>query len=373
MDRFAITSRPIGTALRAEYPEIEHVIRLNTWNPVIQHDGTYFYDDQTLFAEPSFFDVFSFPLIEGDPATALTEPNSLILTETTAKKYFGSDRSVGQTLTLDDSLTFNVTGVMADIPSNSHFTTDILVSYATLENFQPEADQGWLSLGGYTYVLLKDGVSGSGFERKMSDLVTRNFGETLEEINFTVALGLQPLTSIHLHSDRQAEWGPNGDIAYVYVFSAIALFVLLIACINFMNLATARSMERAKEVGVRKVVGSSRAALIRQFLSESVMLCGLALIVAVVFISLALPFFNDLAAKDIALSTFVSPGYILGLIGIALLVGLLAGSYPAFLLSSFPSIDVLKGTFKVIRQTVDRQGAVVGNHGVRSGPEPGHK
>ncbi|HMB93268.1 MAG TPA: ABC transporter permease, partial [Rhodothermales bacterium] len=202
MDRFAITSRPVGTALRAEYPEVEHLVRLNNWNPVIQHEGTYFYDDQTLFAEPEIFDVFSFPLVEGDPETALNEPNSLVLTETTAQKYFGTDRALGQSLTLNDTLTFNVTGVMADIPTNSHFTTDILVSYATLDNLQPENPEAWLSLGGYTYLLLEDGVSASAFEQKMSDLVTRHFGETLQEINFAVTLGLQPLTSIHLHSDR---------------------------------------------------------------------------------------------------------------------------------------------------------------------------
>ena len=359
-DRFAVTSRPIGRALRQEYPdEIEHLVRLVGWNPVVKHEGTYFFEDDFWYVEPEFLKMFTFPLLQGDPETALNEPNTLVMTASMQQKYFGDESALGQSLTLNDTLTFTVTGVMADFPLNSHFTTDFLVSFETLLAVSPE-NEAWLSLNGYTYLMLREGVDAAAFEAKMSDLVTRNYSEVLDNIGLRAELLLEPLTDIYLYSDRGGGIGPMGDIAYIYVFSAIALFVLLIACINFMNLATARSMERAKEVGVRKVVGSSRGMLIRQFLSESVLMCALALIIGIGLIAAALPFFNELAGKEIRFSTLGTPLYGLGLMGTVLLLGLLAGSYPAFLLSSFRSIDVLKGQFRSSRQGVFlRRGLVV--------------
>lgn len=346
VDRFAMASRPVGRVLRAEYPEIEAVVRMSSWNPVVRHEGQYFYDDDFFFAEPAFFDVFSFPLVDGDPETALRAPNTLVLTEAMAEKYFGGvDRARGQSITLNDTLQFTVTGVLADFPSNSHFDTDFLVSYETLRAMQPAGDNDWLDLGTYTYLRLEEGASAAALAGKIEDLVTRHWGETLRQINFGVTLGLQPLPEIYMHSDRLAEIGPTGDLGYVYVFSAIAFFVLLLACINFMNLSTARSMERAKEVGVRKAVGAERGMLIRQFLSESVVLCGLALAIALVLIAAALPFFNELAGKDMTFATLMQPGYLAGLVGLTVAVGLLAGSYPAFVLSGFSTASVLRGTF----------------------------
>ena len=359
-DRFAATSRTIGRVLRQEYPdEIEQLVRLSSWDPVVKHKGTYFFDDDFWYAEPEFLKIFTFPLRKGNPETALNDPNTLVMTEAMERKYFGDESALGQSLTLNDTLTFTVTGVMADFPLNSHFTTDFLVSFETLLALRPE-NEDWLALTGYTYLMLHQGVDADAFEAKMSDLVARNFGEVLDNIGLRTELLLQPLTDIYLHSDRGGEIGPTGDVAYIYVFAAIALFVLLIACINFMNLATARSMERAKEVGVRKIVGSSRGMLIRQFLSESVLMCALALVIAIGLIAATLPFFNELADKTISFSTLATPLYVLGLIGTVLLLGLLAGSYPAFLLSSFRSIDVLKGQFRSSRRGVFlRQGLVV--------------
>lgn len=358
-DRFAVTSSPVGRTLRDEYPEIKHLVRLEGWNPVIKHQGTYFYDDDFYFAEQSFLNIFTFPLVQGDPETALSEPLSLVMTESMEQKYFGDENGLGKSLTLNDTLTVTVTGVMADIPHNSHFTTDFLVSYETLLTFRPE-NEAWLNMNGYTYLQLHEDVDAVAFEAKISDLFTRYYSEVLENINLTATLLLQPLKDIYLYSDRGAEIGPTGDITHIYIFSAVALFVLLIACINFMNLATARSMERAREVGVRKVVGSTRPMLIRQFLSESILLCFLALIIAIGLLALALPFFNELTNKEIAFSTLLSPMYSLGLLGITLVVGLLAGSYPAFLLSSFPSAEVLKGQFRTSKRGAWlRQGLVV--------------
>lgn len=363
-DRFAVVSWPVGRAMRAEYPEIEHLVRFSNWNPVVKHEGTYFYDDTFLIAEPSFFQVFTFPLVRGDTATALDQPFTLVMSESMERKYFGNASALGETVMLNDTLAFTVTGVMQDIPSNSHLTTDFVVSYETQLTFQPESE-AWLSLGSYAYLKLHEGVDPEAFEAKISDLVTRNYGEVLQQINLSATLGLQPLPDIYLRSDRGSEIGVTGNIMYVYIFAAIALFVLLIACINFMNLATARSMERAKEVGVRKVVGSTRTALIRQFLSESVIMCLFALVIAVGLIVLALPFFNDLASKEIPFSVLLQPMYMVGLIGTALLVGLLAGSYPAFMLSGFPTIAVLKGVFRTSQRGVLlRKGLVVFQFGI---------
>ncbi len=359
MDRFALSSRPIGRFIREDFPEVEAVVRLDDMDPVVVHNDTRFYDDEFYFAEPTFFDVFTFPLLEGEPATALTEPQTIVITESLRDKYFGGQDALGRTLVVDDTLALTISGVMADFPRNSHFAADVLVSYATLVSRAPESDE-WLNLGGYTYVLVREGVDMDALEEKIRTLMTDNYGEVLTSIGFAVNLVMQPLYDIYLHSDRLAEVGPTSDVTYIYVFSAIALFVLLIACINFMNLATARSMERAKEIGVRKVVGSDRQRLIVQFLCESVVMSLIALVIAVALIVVALPFFNALAGKELPYSILLQPIYLFGLVGLALIAGLLAGSYPALLLSSFPAIEVLKGSFRSsTRGVMLRQGLVV--------------
>ncbi|TDI73746.1 MAG: ABC transporter permease [Bacteroidetes bacterium] len=357
---FAITGPPVGTVLRRDYPEVEHVVRIEEYNPVIRHKNSYHYDDQFYFAEQEFFDVFSFELIEGDKATALSDPMTLVLTESMAQKYFGTTTAVGQNIILNDSLSFAVSGVLKDFPSNSHFSADFLVSYATRLQFQPENDQAWLRLGTYTYVALNQNASYDDFAAKVKTMVTENFGDQLSSMGFKADLIPQAVPDIYLYSQREAEIGPSGDITQVWVFSAVALFVLLIAGINFMNLATARSMGRAREVGVRKVVGSSRGMLIRQFLGESVVMSMIALFVAIGFVAAAMPFFNDLANKQMEFAQLLQPEFLLGLFVVTTFVGLLAGFYPAFMLSAMPSVLVLKGQIRSTRAgRMLRQGLVV--------------
>ncbi len=352
--RFAVSNWLDAPNLRAEHPEIESLSRLAPWTSNVKHNGRYFFDDDFFFADSTFFEVFTFPMVQGDPTSALRDPFSLVMTEETEQKYFGAESGLGKTLVLNDTLLFTVAGIVSNVPANSHFTFDFLVSWAMFEALQPRTDQ-------YTYLLLRENVSPETFEAKISDLIMRgDAGEQLRSGGGRVELELQPLTKIYLHSDRNLEIGPTGDVRYVYVFSAVAAFVLLIACINFMNLSTARSMERAKEVGVRKVFGSSRAALIRQFINESLLITFIALLFAVGIVSAALPFFNDLTGKEMAFSTLLRPLSLLGLIGLALVVGLLAGSYPAFALSRFKPVEVLKGAFKSTGRGVRlRQGLVI--------------
>ncbi|MEM9666854.1 MAG: ABC transporter permease, partial [Bacteroidota bacterium] len=342
-DRFAVTSLPIGAELRENYPELEAVVRMTTTEGRMQVGEQVFFDDEALLAEASFFEVFDFPLVAGDASQALVAPRSVVLSASMAEKLYGSvDQAVGASVQHEDSL-FTVTGVMADWPANSHMQADYLISATTMPLFRVEDDNSWLSVRFYTYLRLKPGTDAGAFEAKIADMVEVNFRAVLDQIGLQTWLSLQPVSDIYLHSDRTAEIGPTSNIAYVYVFSAVALFLLLIACINFMNLSTARSMERAKEVGVRKALGSRRSALIRQFLSESVVLSVLALVLAAVLLVALLPAFNSLSGKTLGLMQLVQPWFVASLIGLTLVVGLLAGAYPALMLSGFEPLAILRG------------------------------
>ncbi|GAB5520430.1 MAG: ABC transporter permease [Rhodothermales bacterium] len=359
-DRFAVTSLPIGAELRENYPEVESVVRMTTTEGRMQVGDQTFFDDDALLAEASFFDVFDFPLIVGDPSQALAAPRSVVLSASMADKlYGGTAEAMGQSVQHEDSL-FTVTGVMADWPANSHIRADYLISATTLPIFRAEDDNSWLSVRFYTYLRLKPGIDADAFGAKITDMVEVNYSNVLEQIGLQAWLYLQPVPDIYLHSDRTAEIGPTSNIAYVYVFSAVALFLLLIACINFMNLSTARSMERAKEVGVRKALGSRRSALIRQFLSESVLMSVLALVLAAVLLVAVLPAFNGISGKELGLAHLVQPWFVASLIGLTLVVGLLAGAYPALMLSGFEPLLILRGRFRSTRSGARlRQGLVV--------------
>jgi putative ABC transport system permease protein len=359
-DRFAGNSRAVAPELRENYPAVEHVTRIDPWSPTVTREGQFFRGDDFAHVDPAFFDVFTFPLVQGNPDTALDEPYTLVLTTSMAEKYFGEDDPMGQTLVLDDSLNYTVTGVAADPPAASHFTFDFLTSWATVEQLNPVRENEWLSINSYTYVKLRPDADADVLERQIAGLVEQHMGDVMEDVGLEAQLALQPLTDIYLRSDRRAEIGTTGDVRYVYVFSAIAAFILLIACINFMNLATARSMERAKEVGVRKTLGSTRGALVGQFLSESVLVAGVALMVALGLIGITLPLFNDLTGKAITFRTLLTPLAALGLLGLAVVVGLLAGSYPALALARFRPVEVLKGSFSSTgRGARLRQGLVI--------------
>ena len=352
--RYAVSNWLDAADLAVEYVEVESFSRLARWGANVKNDGRQFLDDDFLFADSTFFELFSFPMVEGDPASALREPFSLVMTKEMERKYFGDESGLGKTLVLNDTLSFKVAGIVSDPPPNSHFTFDFLVSWSTFESLRPRIDH-------YTYLLLRENVSAEAFGLKISDLMMRgDSGEELRSSGVRVELELQPLTRIYLHSDRELEIGPTGDDQYVYLFTVIAAFVLLIACINFMSLATARSVERAKEVGLRKVIGSSRAALVRQFLSESVLITTLALLLSAGIVAAALPFFNDLTAKSLTTDVLWEPKSLLLLFGLALIVGFVAGSYPAFVLSRFQPVEVLKGNFRATGRGVRlRQGLII--------------
>ena len=347
-----ISPAPMAQALVNDYPEVVQATRLFTYagETLVRYEDRRFVEERFFFGDSTTFDVFTFPLLRGDPETALLEPNTVVLTESTARKYFGQDDPMGKTIRVDDEFDYEVTGVMADMPENSHFHFDFLGALGTLGGSR---NPMWVSNNFRTYFILDESHTPEALEAKFPSMVEKYAGPQVEQIlNITLeqfyASGgrfefhLQALTDIHLHSNLGYEIEPNGDIAYVYAFSIIAFLILLIACINFMNLATARSANRAKEVGVRKVLGSNRRQLTLQFLMESMLLSALALVVALVLAAALLPVFNNLSGKTLEIDYF--DGFLLTVVlGMAAGMGLLAGSYPAFFLSSFRIVDVLKG------------------------------
>ena len=344
---------PAGPAMRQDYPEVEQYVRFRNWGGFVVKKGNQnIQEDRVIYADSTLFDVFTLPMISGDPRTALKEPRSIVITEKMAKKYFNSTDVAGRTLLVNDTIPYKVTGVIRDIPAQSHFNFDFYIAMAGLD--ESRADDQWLSNNFNTYVLLRPGTDARRLESKLDGMVIKYIGPMLKAaVNMSVeefkksgnmvAFNLMPLTDIHLHSNKTAELGPNGSMQYVYIFSAIAFFILLIACVNFMNLSTARSSNRAKEVGIRKVLGSLRSNLIMQFITESTLISAMALVLALGLAWLLLPYFNQMAAKQMSIGLFSRPWLLPSLLLLILLVGLLAGSYPAFFLSSFQPIAVLKG------------------------------
>ncbi len=342
-----ISNIPSAPTLIQDYPEVLDAVRIRTVSRTsVEYEDKQFYENGILYADNSIFSVFTFPMIIGEPETALGRAYSAVLTEDTAKRYFGDQNPVGKTLTLNGGSDFVITGVMRNIPPNSHFTFDILCSYETLYDRNREIMEEWFNFRDYTYLLLAQGFDYRELERKFPALIEKHMGSTLQALGGEINFFLQPLTSIHLHSNLENEISPNSSVAYIYIFAAVALFILGIACINFMNLATARSSTRAKEVGLRKVVGAERKELIRQFLGESLLHSCLALSIALLVSWLALPFVSSLSGRNLSLNPGRMPWLIPGLAGLTLLVGLLAGSYPALFLSSFRPSQVLKGNLR---------------------------
>jgi putative ABC transport system permease protein len=349
----AVAPAPGGPALLRDYPEVEKEMRFRSYGGLLVRKGNQNIKEQAvIYADSTLFDVFTLPLISGDPHTALREPHTLVITEKIARKYFNSTDVVGRTLVINDSVNYKVTGVMENLPSQCHFQYDIFVSLS--ESEEGKEMNEWVSNNFNTYLVLKEGADARKLEAKFPQLITKYVapviksavGASMEDFyrgGNSIGFSLTPLTSIHLHSNKTGELGPNGSIQAVYIFSAIAFFILLIACVNFMNLSTARSANRAKEVGIRKVLGSMRGQLIGQFIAESVVVTFISMILALGFAWLFLPVFNDMASKEMTLGLFSKPWLIPSLIGLVFGVGLLAGSYPAFYLSSFRPILVLKG------------------------------
>ncbi len=345
--RHSVTSPPMAEALLNDYPEVEQAVRIRLAGGWMVRRGDRVYqetDAEFLFADSTFFDVFSFELLKGDPETCLSEPRGIVLTEEYAKKYFGDEDPMGQYLKIEQDTNLSViTGVMADFPQNSHFHCKMLGSLSTLGDSR---STNWLNHNYHTYVVLREGTDLVEFESNMRDMLFKYVGplleqflgvsvEQFEESGNSYGYKVQKLTEIHLHSDLQYELEPGGNSLYVYVFLVAAILMLAMAGVNFMNLATARSTTRAREVGLRKVVGSRRRQLVVQFLTESVLLSLIALVLAVVMVYLFLPAYNNMIQLRLDFDIFQESWIIPLLIVFAILVGMAAGSYPAVILASF--------------------------------------
>jgi putative ABC transport system permease protein len=349
------TNWPFVQAFRTEYPDVE-VATLLRYGGAVRRDDRHFSEPEIFYANPALFEVFSFTLEHGDPDAALAEPFTAVLSETAARKYFGDTDPVGQTLQIYGEMDATVTGVLAAPAGPSHVTPDFVLSWKTLDAMGYLDGFDWGNNSVYTYVLLPDGRAAEALEAELPAVAERHAGDSWNG----ATLALQPLTSIHLHSDHNMELAANGRAATVTLFAAIALFILLLACVNFMNLATAQSMERAREVGIRKSVGAHRGQLARQFLAEALVLAVLGLGVAVVLVTLALPLFRTLADRALVVDAGTVVPAVTVALGLTLVVGFVAGSYPALVLSSFRPAEVLKGAFSTSgRGVLLRKGLVV--------------
>jgi putative ABC transport system permease protein len=365
----ATVGAPVAKVLVDDYPEVEDAVRFRDKGSfVIRYGDNSYKERHIVYADSSFLRMFNIPLIKGNPGTALADPNMLILSKKTAEKYFGSEDPIGKILKLDDKYDYKVTGIFERIPSNTHFHFDILLSMGSLKESK---ELIWLNNNFNTYILLTEGVNPRSLEMKFPEMLKKYMGpqiklltgkswDEIDTSEISAEFYLQPLTDIHLHSDLLAELEPNSDVKYVYIFSIIAIFVLLIASINFMNLSTARSAGRSKEVGIRKVLGSHRKQLIKQFLTESTLLSLVSMGFALLFIKLALPAFNSLSGKELTPADMTKGVVVTAVFAITLLTGFLAGSYPAFFISSFRPANVLKGKLKTgIKTGPLRSGLVI--------------
>jgi putative ABC transport system permease protein len=331
--------------LIGQLPEVETAVRVGMGdNWLVDKGDQHFEQDDVATADSNFFQVFDFPLLKGNPHTALKDPYSVVLTETTAKKFFGDANPMGQSLALTrGKFHGTVTGVMKDIPENSQIKASMIISMNTMRILNPGFDDSWGGYGPNGYVLLKPGASAALLEKKLPAFLEKMDGSEMHESKMVPTLYLEPLKDVYLYSTRDGS--KTGNITNVYIFSIVGIFILLIACINFVNLTTARSADRAKEVGIRKVVGALKGQLARQFIGESVILCLIAYLLSVLFAALLIYPFNQIAGKVISENIFSHAGYLLILLGVAVLIGIAAGVYPALVLSSFQPVAVLKGRF----------------------------
>ncbi len=341
---WTITQAPLAATLKKDYPEVEEAARfLSKERTLFRNGDNNFYETGVYYADSSVFKIFTYPFLQGDPATALTEPNSIVISKSEADKYFGKDKpAIGKTLRSVYDV-YKVTGVMKDVPKNSHLRFDMLISWGSLPKNYNGGNDNWGNFNNFTYVLLKQGTSAEAFNKKLVPMYEKYMAPLFAQFNVKMHYGVQPVTEIHLHSKLENEPEEVGSMSYIWIFSAVAFFMLLIACINYMNLTTARSARRAREIGIRKVLGSNKKQLVFQFLSESVLTALAAVILSFLLVLLLLPAFNSISGKAFTWRTLFQPFNIFLLLGIGLLTGLVGGSYPAFYLSSFKPVSVLKG------------------------------
>ncbi|MDE3213058.1 MAG: ABC transporter permease [Bacteroidota bacterium] len=341
---WAITQMPLASTLKREFPEVEDAVRfLGRERTLFENGDKKFYETGVYYADSTVFNIFTYKFLEGDPAHALVAPNSIVISKTQADKFFGDDVSaVGKTLrTVYD--VYTVTGVIQDVPQNSHIRFDMLISMTSLPMDRINNDN-WGNFNNYTYVLLRPGASAAGFDKKLEPMYKKYMAPIFAQFNVTIQYKAQPITAIHLHSKLQMEPEELGSMSYIWIFSAVAFLMLLVACINYMNLTTARSARRAKEIGIRKVTGSSKGQLIWQFLIESLLTSLAAILVSFGLVILLLPSFDGISGKYFTIHTLLQPSNLGLLAGIWLFTGLVGGSYPAFYLSGFRPVSILKGS-----------------------------
>lgn len=354
-----VTSWPMGPAMKDEFPEVEAVIRLNIGTALIQKDQMKNFEGEYSQADAALFTAFDFPLIKGDPRIALQDPGSMVISETAARKYFGNDDPMGQHLEIENGRWIStITGIMKDIPENSMLKASMFFStsptVADLQRGQP----GWGGFGNLTYVLLKPGADPRALEAKLPAFVDRHMSDVMSQRNERYTLSLEPLKKVYMHSFRGG-YRETGSVNNAYIFSLIAVFILLIAGFNFINLTTAQAVERAKDIGIRKVNGAGRAQLIVQLIIESLVICAIAFFLAVVLIEMLLPLFNELSGKPISNHIFYPLTNVLTLFVLAVGIGLLAGVYPAFVLASLRPVIVLRGTFASTNKGIALRKALV--------------
>ena len=370
--KLAVCSDPMGPTLKKDYPQVEQFVRFynSAGSKMLKKGNEYINEQNAIHADSTLFDVFTLPAVEGNTKTALNEPNTVVVTESAAKKYFGTTNVTGKFIETNEDANnlYKITAVIKDIPRNSHFAADFIFSMDNVDytfgNFMSHNFQ--------TYVLLQKGTDPKSFEKKFDEVISKhvlpqvkqfiqiNSMDEWKKAGNNLVYSLIPLTDIHLKSARTAELGVNGNIQYVYIFSAVALFILLIACINFMNLSTARSANRAKEVGIRKVLGTEKGSLVWQFLTESTLMAFISLLAALAIAFAVMPYFNDISSKSLSLGNLFSIKVLPLLLLLPFIVGAMAGSYPAFYLSSFQPIKVLKGKINAgFKKSSLRSGLVV--------------
>ncbi|MBW3466558.1 FtsX-like permease family protein [Arthrospiribacter ruber] len=365
---------PFGPLIKSDFSqEIDEVVRVINTEVVLKDEDKVFEEKKLYFSDPEVFKVFSWKMLEGDPLEALSFPDGMVISESMAKKYFGNADPIGKSLELkigQVSSNMQVRGLMQDIPDNSHFKPDFLVSMELVTDFYGGYEAMMQNFGSNnfgTYILLSEGVDPDNISAQIPAFLNRhiNVGDGGTPPASWTNLHLWPITDIHLHSNLDSELEPNSSIEYVYIYAAIAIFILLIACVNFMNLATARSAKRALEVGLRKVMGADRKLLVGQFMSETIIMTFLALVMAFLLAVLTLPFFSDFTGKALSINLLKNPEYLLGMMGLVIIVGVLAGSYPSLFLSGFQPVKVLKGTYKIgsIHEKF-RSGLVVGQFAI---------
>jgi len=359
MDMQDVMPIPLGPALVEEFPEVENFTRIQeAGTTIISRENHLFKETGIYYVDPGFFQIFTVLAKSGNPETFLDAPFNVVITEDMAEKYFGEENPLGQTLEWDHSHEYTVTGVVEKMPENSHFKFNMLSSISTLESLGRNLND-WMGFSIYTYLELNENAEQIGLGKKYYEFLWSKIPKQIKNLGIKIDLFLQPLPKIHLYSHLEEELEPPGNLLYIRIFATIAIFILIIACINFTNLSTARSAQRAKEVGMRKVLGAQRGKLATQFLGESLILSLISLAMAAVLIRIWLPLFNRLIVKDLTFLPFKDWKIGLGMLGITLLVAVLAGAYPALYLSSFAPLEAIKTRFRAGRShTFFRSGLV---------------